>query len=275
LTLDTHSISDDGDLRAGRRVARWSRAWNLVGLPSVGGVGLVGLWWSATVVFGIRPLLVPAPPQVLDAFGRLPSHLLRQTGYTLAETMVGFTVAAVGGTVLAVLLTGSQVVQRAIMPWVVAVNAVPKVALTPLLVVWLGFGMRPKVALVILICFFPVVVSTMAGLSSTPADLAELARSLSASGWHTFIKIRLPWALPQVVVGLKVAISLALVGAVVGEIQNPDHGLGAVILSAGTSADTPLAYAAIALLGALGLGLFYLIVVLERTLLPWARETTG
>jgi NitT/TauT family transport system permease protein len=247
----------------------------VVGLPAAGGVAIVALWWLATIVFGIRTFFVPKPPEVLDAYRRLPGHLLTQTGHTLAETMVGFGVAALGGTILAVLLTACGPLERAAMPWVVAVNAVPKVALAPLLVVWLGFGIRPKVAMVILICFFPVVVSTMAGLSSTPTDLGELARSLSASRWQTFVRVRLPWALPQVFVGLKVAISLALVGAVVGEIQNPDRGLGAVILSAGTSADTPLAFAAVVLLGVLGVGLFYLVVGVERILLPWAREITG
>jgi NitT/TauT family transport system permease protein len=253
----------------------WPRAWDAIGLPAVGGLAIVGLWWLATVVFGIRSFFVPRPPEVVGAFLRLPGHLLTHAGYTLAETLLGFGAAALGGMSLAVLLTAWRVLERATMPWVVAVNAVPKVALAPLLVVWLGFGMRPKVVLVVLICFFPVVVSTMAGLTSTPTELTELARSLSASGWQAFVKVRLPWALPQIFVGLKVAISLALVGAVVGEIQNPDHGLGAVILSAGTSADTPLAFAAIGLLGLLGVGLFYLVAGVERTLLPWARETTG
>jgi NitT/TauT family transport system permease protein len=254
---------------------RWRRAWDLVGLPAAGGGVLLGVWWAGTAAFGIRPFFVPKPPEVLDAFARLPGHLLRQAGHTLTETMIGFGLAAAAGMGLAVVLTSWPLLQRAMMPWVVAANAVPKVAVAPLLVVWLGFGIQPKVALVVLICFFPVVVSTMAGLTCTPTELGELARSLSASGWQTFVKVRLPWALPQIFVGLKVAISLALVGAVVGEIQTPDRGLGAVILSAGTSADTPLAFAAIALLAVLGIGLFYLVAGLERLLLPWAAEISG
>jgi NitT/TauT family transport system permease protein len=250
----------------------WSRGWDTAGLPAVGGIVIVGLWWLATIVFRIRTFFVPGPPDVVDAFFRLPEHLLQQAGYTLAETVIGFALAAVGGMIVALALTAWRVIERATMPWVVAINAVPKVALAPLLLVWLGFGMQPKIVMVILICFFPVVVSTMAGLTSTPTDLGELAHSLSASGWQTFVKVRLPWALPQIFVGLKVAISLAIVGAVVGEISNPDHGLGSVIQAAGTAADTPLAFAAIAVLGILGIGLYYLVVGLERILLPWAHE---
>jgi NitT/TauT family transport system permease protein len=124
----------------------------------------------------------------------------------------------------------------------------------------------------VLICFFPIVVSTMAGLTATPADLGELATSLSATGWQRFVKVRMPWALPQIFVGLKVTILLALVGAVVGENATPNRGLGAVIAAAGSSADTPLAFAALAMLCMMGIGLFYLVVGTEQLLLPWARE---
>jgi NitT/TauT family transport system permease protein len=129
--------------------------------------------------------------------------------------------------------------------------------------------------LVVLICVFPIVVATMAGLTSTPAELAELSRSLSASAWQTYLKIRLPWALPQVFTGLKVAVSLAVIGAVVAEISHPDGGLGAVIVLSGMSLDTPLAFAAIVLLALLSTALFYLVVGLERWLVPWSRAIAG
>jgi NitT/TauT family transport system permease protein len=149
------------------------------------------------------------------------------------------------------------------------------VALAPLLVVWLGFGPKPKIVMVVLISFFPIVVATMAGLTSTPVELSELGRSLSASWWQMFVKVRMRWALPQVFVGLKVAISLAVVGAIVAEIANPGQGLGSVIVLSGSSADTPLAFASITLLALISVTLFYAIVALERLLLPWAREITG
>lgn len=258
-----------------RTRSRWSRGWDVVGLPALGGVFIIGAWWLSAIVFNVRTFFLPKPPEVVDAFMRIPGNLLKEAGYTLASTALGFAVAAVGGVLIAIALAAWRPVERAIMPWLVAVNALPKVALAPLLVVWLGFDLRPKVVMAVLICFFPIVVSTLAGLTSTPADLGELATSLSASAWQRFVKVRMPWALPQIFVGLKVTILLALVGAVVGENATPNRGLGAVITGAGASADTPLAFAALALLCIMGIGLFYLVVGAERLLLPWAREISA
>ncbi|MEV6349466.1 ABC transporter permease [Actinoplanes sp. NPDC051851] len=250
---------------------RWGGWW----LPVLGPGVAVGVWWAVTVVFGIREFFLPGPGDIVAAFRAQPGYLLREAGTTLVETVVGFGVAAAGGLVLAVVLTAWRGLERAAMPVLVALNAVPKVAVAPLLVVWLGFGMRPKIVLVVLICFFPILVSAMAGLTSTPAELGELSRSLSASVRDTYLKIRLPWALPQVFVGLRVAVSLAVIGAVVAEISNPGAGLGAVIVQSGMSFDTPLAFAAIVLLAILSTGLFYLVVAVERALVPWARAITG
>ncbi|MHC3469985.1 ABC transporter permease [Streptomyces sp. 7R007] len=245
-------------------------------LPPALAVGCaLALWWLATVAFAIRPFLLPSPPDVVRAFDRLPGYLLRQTWATLAETLLGFALALGAGLVTAVLLTASRAVGRAVMPLLVAVNAVPKIAVAPLLVVWLGFGTAPKVFMVALLAWFPIVVATMAGLTSVPVELTELARSLSASRWQSYRKLRIPWALPQVFTGLRLGVTLAVVGAVVGEFAGGDRGLGYVIVASGGNADTPLAFAAIALLSVLSVLLFYGVVLAERLLLPWAREITG
>jgi NitT/TauT family transport system permease protein len=241
----------------------------------LGVVTTIALWWSATAVFGIRSFFLPSPPDIVASFRQQPAYLLSEAGATLTATVTGFGVAVVAGLLLAVVLTAWRALERAALPVLVALNSVPKVAVAPLLVVWLGFGARPKIVLVVLICFFPVLVATMAGLTSTPAELAELSRSLKASFWQAYVKIRLPWALPQVFVGLKVAISLAVIGAVVAEINNPTTGLGAVIVLSGMSFDTPLAFAAIFLLAVMSTTLFYLVVALERWLVPWARAISG
>jgi NitT/TauT family transport system permease protein len=255
---------------------RAERNWGVVvGLPVLGLVALVAIWWLSTILFGIRAFLLPSPPQVLSAFLRLPGYLAQQAGVTLLEAVEGFLISGLIGLPLAALLTSSRLVQRAVMPILVATNAIPKVAVAPLLIVWLGFDRTPKVVMVIVICFFPIVVSAMSGLATTPAELGELARSMSASRWQTYIKIRVPWALPQIFTGLKVAITLAVIGAVVGELSGGDQGLGSVIVTAGASADTPTAFAAIALLSVLGIGLFYLVVLAEHLLLPWVRETSA
>jgi NitT/TauT family transport system permease protein len=258
-----------------RPAARSGSGLPAVWLPLVGAATAVALWWLVTVVFDIRPFFLPAPPDVVASFLRNPGYMLRESWVTTYESLLGFGIATVCGLAVAVVLAAVRAIERATMPLFVALNSVPKVALAPLLVVWLGFGPKPKIVMVVLICFFPIVVATMAGLTSTPVELSELGRSLSASWWQMFVKVRMRWALPQVFVGLKVAISLAVVGAIVAEIANPGQGLGSVIVLSGSSADTPLAFASITLLALISVVLFYAIVALERLLLPWAREITG
>ena len=244
-------------------------------LPTAGALTVLAVWWLSTIAFDINPFILPAPPDIVRRFAELPGFLLHQTWSTLAETLAGFGLAVVVGLLTAVLLTASRTVERAVLPLLVAANAVPKIAVAPLLVVWLGFGPVPKIAMVVMIAFFPIVVAAMSGLTSTPIELAELARSLTASRLQTFVKLRIPWALPQIFVGLKLAVTLAVVGAVVGEFAGGDQGLGYVIVASGASADTPLAFAAMTLLSVISVLLFYVMVVLEHLLLPWAREITG
>ena len=259
----------------GRRLGRnWSRV-SPVGLPALSAAIVIAVWWLATIVFAIRPFFLPAPPDIIASFLTLPDYLLKETWVTLTDTLIGFSLAIVAGLLISVAISASSVVYRATMPLLVALNSVPKVALAPLLLLWMGFGQLPRVVMVLLISFFPIVVASTAGLTATPADLNELVRSLSASRWQQFIKVRFPWALPQIFIGLKVGISLALVGAVVAELSGSGKGLGFVILQSGTSADTPLAFAAIGLLAVVSISLFYLVVALERLLLPWAKEITA
>lgn len=245
---------------------------SLITLPIIGAVVAVAAWWGITALFHIRTFFLPAPPDIVDAFRIQPTYLMHETWQTVKETLIGFAIATVAGLIIAIALTASRTIERATLPLFVGLNAVPKVAVAPLLVVWLGFGDEPKIVMVALISFFPILVATMAGLTSTPTDLSELSRSLSASRGQTYVKIRLPWALPQIFVGLKLGISLAVVGAVVAEIASPQQGLGAVILLSGQNLDTPLAFAAIVLLALISVALFYLVVGVERLLLPWARE---
>jgi NitT/TauT family transport system permease protein len=240
-------------------------------LPALGLILAVGLWWLVTVAFHVDPFYVPSPPDVVHSFRQMPKYLLSESWVTIWRVLIGFAIAVSAGLVIAIVLAASQTVERMTMPVLAAVNAIPKVALAPLLLVWFGFGDIPKIVMVVLVSFFPVIVSTMAGLSSAPGDLRELARSLSASWWQTFVKVRLPWALPQIFVGLKVATPLAIIGAVIGEVVNPDRGLGSVISGSGSSNDTPLAFAALFLLAVIGAVFFYLMAGLERLLVPWAR----
>jgi NitT/TauT family transport system permease protein len=243
-----------------------------VGLPALAIVALLAAWWLVKLAFGWKTFILPSPWEVARELWRQRSYLPHELGVTLVETLEGYALAIAAGTLLAVVIAASRAVDRALTPVLVAVNAVPKVAIAPILVLWMGFGPGPKVVMVFLVCFFPIVIATAAGLQATPADLLELVRSLSASRTQVFVKVRFPAALPYVFVGLKTAISLAVIGAVIGEFVGASHGLGYVITASGASANTPVAFAAIVLLGALSLVLFYLLVLAERLLVPWARH---
>jgi NitT/TauT family transport system permease protein len=244
-----------------------------VALAVVGGAASVGAWWLVIVVFGIESYTAPTPPEVVEAFGRMPRYLFDNAWITLVATVQGFAVTIVLGLVIGAVLGSSRTLERAFMPSLVALNAVPKMAFGPLLLVWLGVGRTPSVVMAVLLCFFPIVLSVVTGLSRTPSDLAELARSLSAGRWQTFVRVRLPHALPQIFVGLKTGLPLAVIGALLGELFGAGAGLGYIITTAGS--DTALTFAAIALVAAMSIALYYLLVLAELLLLPWVRETTG
>ena len=239
-------------------------------LPALTIAALVALWWLATIVFDWEPFLVPTPKDVWQEMVRqrhlLPGHLEA----TLIETLEGFGLAIALGIPVSILIAYSRLLEVTIYPALVALNAVPKIAIAPLLVIWMGFGAGPKIAMVVLICFFPIVISTATGLKSTPSEFVDLARSLSASPFQQFTKVRFPAALPFIFVGLKVAITLAVIGAVVGEFVGATKGLGYVIVASGQNANTSLAFAAIVLLSLLSIILFYILVAAERLLVPWA-----
>ena len=242
-------------------------------LPLVGLIMVIVAWWAITVVFEVQSFILPTPVQVARSLQDQSAYLLHNTWITLVETVEGFVLAIAVGVPLALVVTSSRLLERTIYPLLLMLNAVPKVAIAPLLVVWMGFGQLPKVIMVFLVCFFPVVIATAAGLASTASDLVELARSLKASWWQTFRKIRMPAAIPQFFVGLKLAITLAVIGAVIGEFVGATEGLGYVIVASGASADTALAFAAMALLGVMSIALFYALAALERLLVPWADRT--
>ncbi|MET9272490.1 ABC transporter permease [Kribbella sp. NPDC003557] len=242
-------------------------------LPVVGLAAAIGLWWGATVVFSIESYLLPSPWDVVVKFFDQPGALLQQTGTSLLETVEGFGLAIVIGIPIALVIVRSVVLERLVYPLLLMVNSIPKVAIAPLLVIWMGFGQWPKVVMVLLMCFFPIVISTAQGMKSTPAELVELMRSLNAGRAQEFFKLRLRYAMPQIFTGFKVAISLAVIGSVIAEFVGATKGLGYVIQQSGASADTTLAFAAIALLSIMSIVLFYGLVLLEHVLLPWARET--
>ncbi|OUC93806.1 ABC transporter permease [Streptosporangium minutum] len=244
--------------------------------PALGLTVTITGWWLVTSVFHlVHPAVLPPPQEVLAAFDARSTELLGGLGATTLETVIGFLLSSVAGIVIGIALAGSRAVERMFSPLLVAVNAVPKIALGPLLVVSLGWGQRPILTMVFLLSFFPIVLSTATGLTTTPADLAELARSLDASRWQTFRKVRLPAALPQIFVGLKVAMPLAAIGAVIGEFQAGEGGLGYQIVQYSGVADSATAWAAIILVGMMSVVLYSALVLVERLALPWVPAITS
>jgi len=254
--------------------SRVSRPLRLL-LPVAFAAALLGLWWMVTAAEVVSPVLLPSPNEVVAALVREPADLAQHAWATFLETVIGFGIAALLGTAGGALIASSRVVEATFNPFLVAFNAVPKVALAPLLVVWLGFSQAPKIVMVILVCFFPIVLATATGLKTTPADLVELARSLRATRWQTMVKVRLPAAMPQVFLGLKAALPLAVVGAVLGELIGAVEGLGFVVTMSGATSDIALAFAAISILAVMSVVLYYALVLAERLALPWVVETTS
>jgi NitT/TauT family transport system permease protein len=251
------------------------RTASLVAWPLLGLALAIAAWWAVTAVLDIQSFILPTPAEVVSAFTALHGELLKQTWSTAVSTVVGFGISVVVGALLGIAIAAWRPFERMFQPLLVAFNAVPKVALAPLVLIWFGYGRTPVLAMAFMVCFFPIVLSTATGLTSTPADLAELARSMNASWSQTFRRVRLPAALPQIFVGLKVGLPLAVIGVVVGEMQFGGTGLGMVIVQTSGQADTASAFAAIALLSVVSIVLYYALVLLERITLPWVRATTS
>jgi NitT/TauT family transport system permease protein len=246
-----------------------------VGWPVLGLAIAIGFWWAWTEIFAVNTVVLPSPPDVVDGFRRYRDLLLLETWHTADATLLGFGVSVAIGVLIGVAIAAWGPFERMFSPLLVAFNAVPKVALAPLMLIWFGYGKTPVLAMAFMVCFFPIVLSTATGLTSTPADLAELARSMDASRLQTFARVRLPAALPQIFVGLKVAMPLAVIGVVVGEMQYGESGLGTIIVQTSGQGDTATAFAAISLLALVSIVLYYVLVLIERLLLPWVRATTS
>lgn len=227
------------------------------------------LWEIGVSVFAPSPLILPAPSAIIAEFLTTPGVFLRHSSYTLAITAAGFAIAVILGVLLAVGIVYSRFLERTVYTLLVALNSIPKVALAPLFVIWLGTGTEPKLAVAVMLAIFPIVIDTVLGLRSVDPDMLNLARVSKASPLQVLWKIRFPCALPSLFAGMKVAISFALVGAIVGEFVAGGKGLGFQILVAQGQFDTARVFVSLLLLGLMGTVLFYAVDFAERICLPW------
>ena len=256
------------DHRARRqRLAR--RAWLSRTSPFVLTFAVLVLWEVGVRVGGVPAYLLPPPSAIVARIIKDYRLLALHAWVTSGEILAGYLLAIAVSIPLAAVLAQFRVIENALYPILVASQTIPKVAIAPILVVWFGFGLLPKVLITFLICFFPIVVDTLIGLRSVPKEVLWLARSMGASQRKTFAKIQFPAALPHIFAGLKVASTLAVVGAVVGEFVAADKGLGYQLIVANGVLDVQLQFAVLIILSALGVILYAVVDLAERAALPW------
>jgi len=240
-------------------------------LPSVLLVlALLGAWEAYVRLSAVEPVLLPAPSRILSALWDFRGDAWRHAVPTFIETVVGFTVAVLLAVVSAVLMDRAPAARRAVEPLLVISQTIPVVALAPLLLLWFGFGLAPKIVVVVLVTFFPIVVALLDGLRSAPAAASDLMRSYGATDWVTFRKLRWPSALPAFFTGLRISVVYSVIGAVFGEYVGAREGLGIWMQLSQNSFRTDLVFAAVVVTSALSLLLYALVALLRRLVIPWA-----
>lgn len=236
-------------------------------------VALVVLWQVAVIAFNLRPYFLPGPVVVVDQMWTERHVLLPASMVTLQEVLAGFALGSAVGYALGLVMAKSPLLESMLSPILVGSQAIPKIALAPLFIVWFGYGPEPKILVTALLVFFPLVISTHAGMRRINPDLITLMRSAGAGRRSIFFNIELPSSLPNVFGGLQIASSFAVVGAVIGEFMGATEGLGYVITIANSQIDGPLLMAALAYLSIMGVALFGVLHVVGKVLAPWAVST--
>ena len=234
--------------------------------------GTLIVWEAAIRLFGISTFVLPPPSAIFVALveNRVPLAVAARA--TAVEVLVGFVLAAVVGIAVALVIVRFERFGKALYPLIVLFQTVPKVALAPLLILWFGYDLTPKVTLIVIIAFFPVAIDMLAGLQSVEPSFVALMQSVGAGRSEILLRVRIPHSLPHLMAGLKVAITFSVIGAIVGEFAGASAGLGYVIQIASTQLDTPQVVAALVVVSVLGLAFYYAVEFSERLLVPWAPK---
>jgi putative hydroxymethylpyrimidine transport system permease protein len=241
----------------------------LILLALLGAWELAARWDLIADALSIEPFLVPAPSEIAEALWD-DRDLLAENGWvTLQEVLLGFACALAAGVGFAVLLHLSETLRRAFYPLLVASQTVPIIVVAPILVVWFGFGIGPKLAIIALICFFPITVNTLDGLRSVDPDAVKMMRSLDAGRWQILRRVEAPTALPYAFSGAKIAVAVAVIGAVFGEWSGASEGLGVVMNTANANLLVARMFAAVVVLAAMAMALFGALSLLERKVVRW------
>jgi len=238
-------------------------------LPIATAAAFLILWEIAVRVARIPSVILPPPSEVYDTFLRTYPLLLQHAVPTMIETVVGFALATVLGVALAVVITYSPTWRAALYPNLVLFQLIPKIALAPLFIVWLGIGMESRLAFALFITFFPIVISMATGLAEVDRAMLRLCRALTATEWQVFVNVRFPYSLPYLFSGMKIGMTMAMIGVIVGEFITAQEGLGYIIIFATSRSETAVIIAAIGLLCALGLALYGVVVLAELAMKRW------
>lgn len=227
------------------------------------------IWEVCVDHFDIPLYLLPAPSAMIDTLFHSKIAWMQHTLITVIETLQGFIVAVIVGVGSALLVSSYRVFRSILYPYIIILHILPKIALAPLIVVWFGSGVITKVLLSFLIAFFPMLVDTLTGLEAVTPDMMNMVKSLSATKWQILTKLRLMNSLPYMFSGMRSGITLAFIGAVVGEFIASGEGLGYIIIASSTYYDTPVVFSALLITAGIGLLLFGIIITIQKLLLPW------
>jgi putative hydroxymethylpyrimidine transport system permease protein len=255
-----------------RRTVRRGRALSAYGPAAVLVVAAIALWELVVRALDVPTYLWPAPSVIAQTFETDFDLLASASWVTGGEVVLGFAIALAAGLSIGIVLHLSATLRRGIYPILIASQSVPTVVLAPILVLVMGFGIGPKLAIIALFCFFPIVVNTVDGLGSVDREYVRMMLTLDASRWSIFRRVEFPSALPLIFSGTRVAATYAAIGAVFGEWAGSDAGLGFEMLQATGRLDTPRVFATVVILTLMAIALFVLVTVVERLTIPWARE---
>jgi NitT/TauT family transport system permease protein len=251
------------------RVALWLRG----ALPTLLLTVFVLFAWELIIRLGhVSAYIVPAPSAIAASLVANTGDLWRAAIVTAREVFIGFALSLVVGVALALVIVRFRWFGRALYPLIVFFQTVPKVALAPIFILWFGYDLAPKVLLIIVIAFFPITLNMLAGLESVERGFVSLMRSVGATENDILLRVRIPHALPQLMSGVKIAITFCIIGAIVGEFAGASAGLGYVIQFASTQLETPLVFAALVVVSAVGVGFYYVSELLEKLIVPWAPQ---
>lgn len=246
-----------------------AKAWPLVWPPVAMALVMGVLWEAVTVAFEIPAYIFPAPSRIWEAFWGNPGALLYHAGVTLIEAVAGCIIGSLLGAMLGTGFAYSSLLARGLLPYVIAANTIPVVAIAPIIIIWFGHGIASKIAVTSFLSFFPLALNMMKGLQSYDRTIMDVFHVAAATPVQRFLKMRLPSALPYIFVGIKINVSFSIIGAIVSEFVQADKGLGFVIMTTYRNLNMPRLWAALFISALLGMVFFALVALIERLVIPW------